>query len=245
MKTQFFSYGGGLITGVLLVILFSASTEREKPELPTITSEATQQVRFHPVPVKQFFDNVANYRDQHAKLVRREIGKEPSRMFIYSVPTLEAFFKVIEAHGNTAQLNHDELAIRFYYAVYPKDLRIAGHDYGSLHTLYMIPNVWSEADQTYKDLDIRALANDVQKAKGYGNRNKNEVIKSYYLENIYGRQPNAGAFMLDGTALPYSGPTPSRTGSLNVMPPPVINQGQLCPPNCPDNSLLTYIDANF
>src|SRR5690349_11338032 len=100
MKKQFIGFGGGLITGVLFVILFAASAVREEPHLATTTSEPLS-VDFHPVRIRDFFKNVANYRDCHVKFVRQNTkGKKPSRMFIYNVSTLERFFKVIAAHGD-------------------------------------------------------------------------------------------------------------------------------------------------
>lgn len=248
MKTQFLNFGGGLIAGVLLVTLFSASTVRDNPESGR---RAAPEDTYHLVPIKEFFKNVANYKKQHADVVYQQmldrgIQKKPSRMFIYSIPYLEDFFAEIRAQAYKAELNPHELAIRFYYAVYPDDMRkIAGHDYSSLHTLYMTPSIWSEEDQSYKDLDLVGLVarlTAVHEKPKY-DTTRSQVIRSFYLENRYKTHPNAKILVLDASTARWTFPFPSRSGSVTPYDLQVINQGQLCPPNCPQNSLLQKIDA--
>lgn len=240
MKKQFIGFGGGLITGVLLVMLFSASAVREESNQSMASAEPQE---FHPVRIEDFFRNVANYRDQHVRAVRENTNGRPSRMFIYNVSILEQFFKVIADNGSRAGLKHDELAIRFYYAVYPKKQKVAGHEYGSLHTLYMVPNYWDDNTMRYRDLDLIRLADAVK--NGYpGDTSK--IIEQFYLESLYEKdRKNATAFMLDATAVPYTGSVLPSPGGGSMSAPLVINQGQLCPPNCPDKSLLDYVDAKF
>ncbi|MEX2232504.1 MAG: hypothetical protein WD824_10105 [Cyclobacteriaceae bacterium] len=254
MKIQFLNFGGGLMTGVLLVVLFSASSVRENPDIILRTEpEVPPVTEFHLVPLREFFQNVANYGKQHAAIVsanmrRNGIKQEPSRMFIYSIPVLEAFFNEIRARAYQAELNPDELAIRFYYAVYPDKMRkIAGHDYSSLHTLYMSSNHWSEAEQKYKDIDLVGLAERAKTLKADYDKQKSQLIPQFYLENVDGRDQDANAkvLMLDATAVPYSGPLPSKSGSVVPYEFDVINQGQLCPPNCPQNSLIDYADSKY
>lgn len=252
MKTRILSYGGGVITGVLLVMLFSASSVREKADVDRVAPPAeVPGTEFHLVPLREFLTNVARYRQEHAMAVSKSMSRkydrkiEPSRMFIYSVPVLEAFFNEIRAYAYQTELNPNELAIRFYYAVYPEGRSVAGHDYGLLHTLYMSPNYWSEAEQKYKDIDIKGLA---EKAKKLGNdyaQQKDKLIKDSYLEKVDKSDSNAEVLLLDATAVPYMGPLPSRSGSSVPYPFEVINQGQLCPPNCPRYSLIEYSDSKY
>lgn len=254
MKTQFLSYGGGLITGLLLVALLSAFKEKLDPAgqapIPTavaLPEYATRQ-GFVEVPIKDFFMDVARYKTTHADVIEgtMEPRRKPSRMFIYSIDVLEDFFDVIRKSGKKAKIKSENLAIRFYYGIYPRGTKIAGEDYSGLHTLFMVPNHWSEQDSSFRDFEITKLAEFV-KSNGYGKKNKQDVIAEFYLENIHKRDSSAGAFILDASAVRYTGPFPVKTASVFPMPaaPRVINQGQLCPPNCPLTSLLTYIDDTF
>lgn len=252
MKTRILSYGGGVITGVLLVMLFSASSVREKADVDWMAAPADAPANeFHLVPLKEFLANVARYKDEHAFPVSKEMMRkydrkiEPSRMFIYSIPVLEAFFSEIKARAYQAELNPHEMAIRFYYAVYPQGRTVAGHKYGLLHTLYMSPNYWSDEEQKYMDIDVDRLAANAAKLGNDYALQKDKLIRESYLVNVDKSDSNAAVLLLDATAVPYMGPLPSRSGSAAPYAFQVINQGQLCPPNCPANTLIDYADSQY
>ncbi|MEO5599944.1 MAG: hypothetical protein ABIR06_03355 [Cyclobacteriaceae bacterium] len=256
MKTQFLSYGGGLLTGLFLFFLLSASPESNESltKAGLTASEASariQESRYVEVPIKEFFSDVARYREQHVEKLPRlsaeSRNEKHSRMFTYSVNTLEAFFVKVKSLAATAEIPSEEIAIRFYYGVYPLGTKIAAQNYSSLHTLFMVPNYWSQKDKRYRDFDVQELADYLVDNKGYGNyqKDKEEVIKNYYLENMYQRDKTSTAYILDASAFQWAG-TPETASFLPsfLVAPPVINQGQLCPPNCQAYNLLTYIDNN-
>jgi hypothetical protein len=273
MKAKFTTFGGGLLTGLLLVLLLS-STTREKTDLENKTEPRSPELTvaasgFHLVPIDTFYKNVARYRSMHVKAVRPlmpgatqtdgrpamgpdglQKKKEPSRMFIYTIDWLEKFIVMVRSEAITGGIDPEWMAIRFYYAVYPEGKKIGGHDYGKLHTLYMIPNYWNADQGRYMDLDLIGAVNEIQKAeeqdKELSGKERQDIIKKYFLENI----PKAArgkirVFMLDASTVAWKGREPSPVGSLFLPEPPVINQGQLCPPNCPTTSLLDVIDAEY
>jgi hypothetical protein len=271
MKTQFKSFGGGLLTGCLLFLLVSASL----PEKDLPRSEADSKslsplgplTDFHNVKIDDFYKNVARYRSTHIERIKGKMPKDPqtgarknpSRMFIYSVDVLRDFFTVIEKSADKSGIKPDELAIRFYYGVYPRTETIPNTafppnpdlDYGSLLTLFMVPNYWDDETKSYRDLDIKGLAEHIMQ-HGYPNdpEKRKNLIESFYLENKYVVDPNAEAFLLSPTSVPYHGATPVISAGLSYFPvlpanPAVINQGQLCPPNCPSKSLLGVIDSKY
>lgn len=273
MKTQFIGFGSGLIMGLCLVIFLPSSPVKnmETSFAASLTSlipeVGIRENDFELVPIETFYRNVARYYGTHCKLVRNDMpqnkvtspwhrmGKakhEPSRMFIYSVNTLENFFGLIRQYGDSAGLDRNKLAIRFYYGVYPRDKTVAKEKYESLHTLFMVPNYWSGQLNRYVDLDIKGLAENGGKQYENDKSKQEEFISTYFLENIYNSNNDQGKgrsiLMLDASAIKYKGDYPVKTASLLplLVDPPVINQGQLCPPNCPTNSsLLDVIDSMY
>lgn len=259
MKTRFVSFGGGLVTGIFLFLLLSASMEKNESRsdnLPLAEAGAyfAPNTGYKEVPIKEFFNDVARYNRKHALIVAPTMPAEAlndsaSRMFLYSVNVLEKFFADIKKHAVNANIKSEDLAIRFYYGVYPLGQKVARQNYSSLHTLFMVPNYWSEQEKRFRDFDIRKLAARITKDGGYGiyAKNREELINQYYLENMYQNDKKATAFMLDASAFEWTSPDAPQKASffpaLSPVLPPVINQGQLCPPNCPLNSLLDYIDS--
>jgi hypothetical protein len=274
MKTQFIGFGSGLLLGLCLVIVSPPSPVKH-PEATFGASLTSFRVDggnpekdFELVPIETFYKNISRYYGTHCKLIRKDMPQnrattpqgrrgakqEPSRMFIYSVNTLEKFFGLIKEYARSAKLDSSKLAIRFYYGVYPIDKRVAREKYESLHTLFMVPNYWSEHQNRYVDLDIKRLSDDVAN-NGYPNKNKEDFIAEYYLESIYNKNTMAdpvskarAIFMLDASAIKYNGDYPVKTANLLPLSsdPPVINQGQLCPPACPTStSLLDTVDDMY
>jgi hypothetical protein len=264
MKTQFKSFGGGLLTGCLLFLLVSASLPDKDRSRSEADSKSVHPPRpladFHSVKIDDFYKNVARYKGTHIKRIKGRMPrdpqtnerKQPARMFIYSVDVLRDFFTVIEKSAEKSGIKQGDLAIRFYYGVYPRPEKIprTGMDYGSLLTLFMVPNYWEEETHSFRDLDIRGLAEHITQ-QGYPSdeEKRKSLIKEFFLENKFNADPNAEAFMLSPTSVPYSGDSPVHSASLSFFPlappPPVINQGQLCPPNCPTMSLLNVIDVKY
>lgn len=255
MKNQIISFGGGLVTGLCLFVLLSASMETSDYRLePTSTkvSAPLPNNEYVEVPIGDFFKDVARYNKRHAELIATKMpakskNKLPSRMFTYYVQTLESFLEEVKRLAATGGIPPDKVAIRFYYGVYPIGQKVAGENYSSLHTLFMVPNYWSDKDKKFWDLDIRKLAVEVDK-NGWGNYADHEdLIRTYYLINMFKADSTSTAFMLDASALKYTGSLPVQKAgffpSLTPPLPPVINQGQLCPPNCVANTLLDYVDS--
>jgi hypothetical protein len=60
-------------------------------------------------------------------------------MFIYSVNTLEAFLTEVKEQAQAAEIPADQIAIRFYFGIYPLGTRIDDENYSSLQTLFMVP----------------------------------------------------------------------------------------------------------
>lgn len=275
MKTQFIGFGSGLMMGLCLVIFLPSSPVKntEASFGASLTSLMVDggnvEKDFELVPIETFYKNISRYYGTHCKLIRKDMPQnkatwslggnkgrrqEPARMFIYSVNTLEKFFGLIKEYGRSAELDPNKLAIRFYYGVYPMDKQVAREKYESLHTLFMVPNYWSERLNRYVDLDIKRLSEDVANS-GYSNKDKEDFIAGYFLQSMYNKDnmndpmsKARGIFMLDASAVRYKGDYPVKTASLLPLytDPPVINQGQLCPPACPtSNSLLDTVDGMY
>ena len=254
MKTQFFNFGGGLLTGALVVVLFSSTMKRNSPEAQVATIDRPGDIEYVEVPLAEFYKDVARYNFKHAKEIEPTMGhteNQPSRMFLYSVDVLEDFILLVKKYGRQARIKHEDLGIRFYYGVYPRGQRIKGQDYSSLHTIFMVPNRWSEKEQKFIDIDIRQLALALRSGgdREY-KRNEEAFIERHYLQNIYEADSLAKTFMLDASAIEYTGKDPIYNkaaffpSALRVERV-VINQGQLCPPNCPRLSMLDDIDAIY
>lgn len=251
MKTQFFNFGGGLLTGALVVVLFSSTMKRNVPDARAAIIDRPGDIEYVEVPLSEFFKDVARYNFKHAKKVEPTMGhteNKPSRMFLYSVDVLEDFIVLVKKLGRQAGIKSEDLGIRFYYGVYPRGQRIKGQDYSSLHTIFMVPNRWSEKEQKFIDIDIRQLSIAARSNARAYKQDKEAFIEQYYLQKIYNADTTASSFMLDASAIEYSGKEPIYNkaaffpSSLRVERV-VINQGQLCPPNCPTLSLLDEIDA--
>src|SRR5687768_2544164 len=120
MKTKVFNFGGGIITGMFLFLFLPASFETKEPVFETrfagipIPGDGPQKTKFREVPIGEFYKDVARYYGTHAKRVvgsmpqnastslgpgRTLIKKEPARMFLYSVTTLEDFLEQIKRYG--------------------------------------------------------------------------------------------------------------------------------------------------
>lgn len=254
MKTQYFNFFGGLLTGALVVTLFSSSLDRSIPEADPPVISRPGDIEYVEVPIDEFFKDVARYRVTHAEVVGPNMPGQArdkaSRMFLYSVNVLEDFISLVKKYGKNSGIKPDDLAIRFYYGVYPRGQIIKGQDYSSLHTLFMVPNVWSEKEQRFIDTHISQLARDVKLNRSDFKKDPNQFIARYYIENIYRANNEATMFMLDASAVRYTGKDSVYRKAAFIpsfMPPPpvVINQGQLCPPNCPTLSLLNEIDRIY
>ena len=281
MKTPV-NFLGGLVTGLLLFSLTTSSFRQADTNadpayqmssmIPSgsLSAPPPQRVKFVEVPLQNFVQDVARYYQTHAQtiqakmptgghiipgtVVKRKSNEQASRMFLYSVSVLEQFFAEIKKLAATADITPEELGIRFYYGVYPQDQTIAKENYGSLHTLLMMPNYWSREDKRYRDIDVKGLAQAVKKAKDNGtwsNNVKQQIIKDSFLENVYAANPLKKILLLDASTVQYEGDFPVVKASVFSLfaptppAPPIINQGQLCPPACPTASFLDFVDGKY
>lgn len=272
MKTQILNFGGGLIVGLIVFTMISASEKSDYPSRNHVTIEGDDcfpysDDAFLEVEMEEFLTDLSRYYTKHAKVIRQTmpkkeveaslshwaniknkdkrkkkekfIAREPSRMFIYSIDTLKKFIGLIEKYGKMADIDRSELGIRFYYGVYPREKTIAGEDYGSLHTLFMVPNHWNSSDNQFYDIEIRKLARTIKdmndKSIPIDEDTLNTLVKNHYFMELYKKNPRMSAFMLDASTVRYTGPSPVT----------IINQGQLCPPNCPTFHLLTKEEVDW
>src|SRR5687768_12373774 len=107
MKTRLINFGSGLVTGLCLFTLLSASVDSgvSGSESEVLTTEPSKNIAantaYVEVPIAEFFGDVARFNRQYARRIRRVIPEEsgnslPSRMFIYSLKALEDFFTVVK-----------------------------------------------------------------------------------------------------------------------------------------------------
>jgi len=270
MKTHFGSFIGGVFVTIVVSTVLTAwnTPNKQSPGMAARfvgSSGNNEKEVFTGVPIDTFYMNVARYKGTYVDCIKQKMPQnseraallgeqqEPARMFLYDLNTLERFLTIIRQCGQEVGLGDNKLAIRFYYAVYPRTMSVAGEDYGSQHTLYMTPNVWSDKYKRYVDVSIRTLARYVQDNPSvHPIRNRpvaDSLIEKFYFENLITKHSKPKVFVLDASAVTFTGKQPVYHGSFLPLPGeaglPVINQGQLCPPNCPPTSLLDNIDSHY
>jgi hypothetical protein len=223
MKTTII-FGLGFLVAVLLLSSFNSIKflERQTQICHDCVSD-----NFKEVPLVDFFSDVARYNGTHVKEVKPGLRSatgnkliEPSRLCMYSLDTLKKFICFIETYSDQAKLNHKGLGINFYYAVYPKKKLLNGENYGSLHTLYMVPTYYHPSLKKAIPIDLKALAN-------YRISNPNDEKISpltFSLDSLFKRDPKHVAFIMNSSS--FSSSTYDDDGNI------ILNQGQLCPPAC-------------
>ncbi|MFZ6009594.1 MAG: hypothetical protein ACOYXT_04540, partial [Bacteroidota bacterium] len=245
--------GSGSVIVAVFLLTLTAYQENPRPKPHKVCVNCSTD-DFVGVPLKEFMMDVARYNGTHAKDILSELRTEtpqdlPSRTCMYSLGRIKEFICQMERYTVKAGLNPDDLGIRFYYGIYPEKKKIAGQLYEGLHTLFMVPSIYDSRSQRYIDFDPKATAEK---------RYNNELYKGIYKKAQFTPQHNFAAladlvplaladssiviFMLDASAVKPP------VGSIVGMAPvetSVMNQGQLCPPNCPPRNFLNVIDETF
>jgi len=249
-----------MLSGLALFALLSSAFDREEttsvestPFDYALTRDSpTDYSGFRLVPIDSLYRDIARYRGQHIKDLEpkmqeraRNKDKEMSRMFLYSVHTLDRFLDVIKSLGESQS---GKLAIRFYYGVYPEKMSLHGEDYGALHTLIMMPNYWSQKYERYMDIDLLGLKKYLED-KHLGTFDEN-VAELFYIESMYKQHGTKyhPVLMLEASAIESDNSKKriNKAGFFSVPEDaPAINEGQLCPPNCPKKSLLDAVDLAY
>lgn len=189
---------------------------------------------FNGVYAKDFMEVIARYRDTHWKVINSRMSADistnvvDSRCVWFSMDRLKNFICYIERYSDSLKVNRDSLGIRFYYAVYPgKTHGNFDDDYKSRlgqHTIYMVPT--TEVNSEAVDFDpYISLRN---------RRAGNDTLA--YMANLLTGNGNRQLFILAPDSKPVPGIT--KTGSF------AMNNGHLCPVNCPPVAQNTLDNAD-
>lgn len=222
---------GFVFASICFGLIYSCDTGTETPPTPP-------KDNFKLVPVADFIQDVARYNGTHVKEVATGLrsstnAMNPSRACVYTLDTLRKFMDFIEYYSDQSKVK-GRLGIRFFYGVYPMSQSIHGQEYGSLHTLFMVPVFYDSAAQVFIEFDPKSSADSTFANDG--------IPYPYRIQDIANlRKPGASVFMLDASAVVFNYPI-VRFVSDDII---ALNQGQLCPPNCPTNSLLEYVDSKY
>jgi hypothetical protein len=225
----------GVITTVLFIKLYPSSSKNqicisyEKDDIPRITLD-------------ELMEDAARYRDTHAKpaqdAMRQFLVKNStaSRSCYYSVETLKKFLYYVEVYSKKHNIDPNNLAINFYYTVYPETkIMPDGKEYGSMHSLYLVPSKLNSESNGYDDFDVisnqtieQLTANDtnVSQKPGTTSISKLKETRIFAIAPQYAIQTTRNAM------------TSNLTGS-----PLMRNLGGLCP--CPPSNTFTQIDATY
>lgn len=246
MKTYAkFSFISFVLLSIIIVMSSHTSNRKKIPEI----CHSCKTDSFLGVPLDTFMKDVGRYRGTHVEdagigMARstNKHEKDMSRACTYSLDTLKKFICLLETYAAKSKIRSKDLAIRFYYGVYPREMRIARQDYGSLHTLFMVPAVYNPKTEVYEDFDAKASAQKRYQGKGNGKMEYQFKSGYYTLREMVAQGISDPIFILDASAI-----LPPRGEVRGLAPPPafVMNQGQLCPPNCPDDSFLSKIDQKY
>ena len=255
-----------LLTG-LAFFLFSASfvllhgfTDHNMAvPMGTTTDTTCGNDQFYGTNFNEFVQGVARYRKYHVEpfeATYRNVSSQgsafqDSRSFWYSIDSLEKFICLLKQYAYVDGITTDQLGIRFYYGMY-KDPQIMGlkhpylpppPNYGGLHTLFLVPTMTGENGQIV-DFDPKGLANAVNLANMQQVKRPEFKVK----ETIIPAEVRA----LRRDSFTYR--RMLERGTVNITPlmmNAIItdnaqaekNQGQLCPPGCPNLSILHVIDS--
>ncbi|HEY0744828.1 MAG TPA: hypothetical protein VGD40_25350 [Chryseosolibacter sp.] len=256
MKTLLKSF---LLIAIGALASFSFITYQTRPANRDVrichdcTSEA-----FRRVSLKQLMYDIARYKGTHVKQITPEMAahtyqESAARSCTYSLDTLKKFICLIETYSKKANIKPQELAIRFFYGVYPKKEIVNDEKYGSLHTLFMIPAVFEPSTGTYVEFDPQMTA---EPKKDFLARLSKTQFKSsfpfYALRDLapYALLDDAiDVLVLDSRAIPKKSKYLRRSsapesGSFSVAQYS-WNQGMLCPPNCPTTDFLSTVDGSL
>ena len=234
---QFFLSACSMVLGISLTLFYNHLTAEQntKSVAPQETDSGCDPNSFYGLTVKEFMEGVARYKTTRADLIDSSLYMDTNnirdaRSCWYSIDTLKKFICLIEKFSAPLGINHHQLGIRFFYAVYAADTSLLLHKrYKGHHTLFMVPTRKEEGRNI--DFDPRYL----WKKKNLPHGGK--LLPGDYI--ITGIPPTVRPLMLDGVSVNRA------TGELDENMSK--NQGQLCPPFCPDSAsnTLRYIDSNY
>jgi hypothetical protein len=242
-------FGFGALTVYLIL--------RNSPE-PSATNQICLDYsasHFTGSDLKEVMSYIARYNGTHVPVVEADmrnygIEKNPSRVCTFPLDTIKKFIYFLEKYSSEKGVSPKDLAIGFYYGVYPKKmLAKTGEDYGSLHTLFMVPATFDQDKKQYIDYDpinnvplsvhisnVKSEGQDKvnQEKKGKGDQEKRDDDKREEKDKTKGKE-SYKAFIL---SMPGTVQSRSFAASTSLTQQPMLkNQGGLCPPRCPT---LTY-----
>lgn len=210
----------GIAIGVVTTILIEMLSEQEEKSKTSICMDYSASP-FDGVVLDSVLDDIGRYGGTHvpaieASMAAAGINKPASRSCTFPLDTLKKFIYYLEKYSARHRMNTDTLAVKFYYGVYPQTMTAPnGMEYGSLHTLFLVPTFYKEETNEYIDYDPltgRLLST-------LDNTSIAMVLGVPELRRFYAVLPK----------LP----------SNSQQQPMVKNQGGLCPPNNCDSELLS------
>jgi len=220
-----------VLIAVVLLLSFKPSGDKTK----TVSNSAFNSCydctddKFYGETVSDVVQNVARYKGTHWKkiinasdwgwangqpmsLTKPKIKILDSRACWFPLDTLKKFICLIEKYSSEnkqQKFSSSELGIRFYYAVYPKNLD-GDPNYRNHHTLIMVPTFKDKGNEN-TDFDPRYMYDSSADSKHAS------------LSNLYFNAPR--------TKILHISPIMNSTLDNGMYK----NQGQLCPPYCPSS----------
>ena len=190
------------------------------------------------IPATEFMQGVARYRQVHQGVVNANnsavygLNFEDARSFWYSLDTLKKFICLIERYSDSLHIPEDSLGVRIYYAVYPNQAGGPTTGYACHHTLFFVPTRSNPGTGQAYDFDPR------QNGKVYGSILDTQQVKANPAYYASLRLLILGKSMVTMVTSPGTSANPA-------VVPLSSNEGQLCPPNCPNPSTLSLVDALY
>jgi hypothetical protein len=195
------------------------------------------------ISLHELMEDAARYRTTHAQLAEdtmRQLSlqnKIASRSCYFTLETLKKFLYYVETYSKSHEIQSKQIAINFYYTVYPREKVMPnGKQYGSLHSLYLVPSKLDSESRGYDDFDpisnktLTQLVNYREKPnQGSG---INGIIDRLKQTQIFALAPQP-VFQL------MSSPQAGASDTAPLM----RNQGGLCP--CPPKNVFEDIDALY
>jgi hypothetical protein len=208
--------------------------------------------------------DLARYNGTHVPAVEADmrnngINKRASRVCTFPLDTLKKFIYFLEKYSSQYRVSPQDLAIGFYYGVYPKKMiSTTGEDYGSLHTLFMVPATFDQDEKRYVDYDPInnvPLAEHISKVESEEqdkvNQEKKDKVDQGKRDDDKQKEKNKGKSKESYKAFILGMPRTTQSRSFaasasSTLQPMLKNQGGLCPPRCPPpstNSLLNGTES--
>jgi hypothetical protein len=241
MKTlkPYFAIAVSFAIGVSATILFHRFYPSESKNQICISYAKDDIPR---ITLDELMEDAARYRDTHAKPAEDSMKKvglknnTASRSCYYTVETLKKFLYYVEVYSKAHKIEPSSLAINFYYTVYPKSkIMPDGKQYGSMHSLYLVPSKLDSEGTGYDDFDVisnQTIEQLVGSESQVSQKAGNATIGRLKETKIFAIAPQSVSQTTS------SAMTSNLTGS-----PLMRNLGGLCP--CPPKNTFGQIDANY